>query len=99
MNEKTGKPILFNIFLKKGDKVKVISGGDKGLVSEVMEARLRRPPSRRRAAHRGATPPAKTACAPLRACLRGCLHGCCLAAAGARCAARRGRPLRHQRPA
>lgn len=39
MNEKTGKPIMVKTYLKKGDKVKVISGGDKGKVSEVVKAR------------------------------------------------------------
>lgn len=39
MNEKTGKPIMVKTYLKKGDKVKVITGGDKGKVSEVVKVR------------------------------------------------------------
>ena len=42
MNEKTGKPILVKVHVKKGDKVKVISGGDRGTLSEVTEVRSRR---------------------------------------------------------
>lgn len=39
MNEKTGKPILVKTYLKKGDKVLVITGGDKGTTSEVVKVR------------------------------------------------------------
>ena len=36
-NPTTGKPIVVKLHVKKGDKVKVISGSDKGKVSEVVE--------------------------------------------------------------
>ena len=58
--------------VKKGDKVKVIAGGDKGKVSEIVEARARctrrRPISRARRAVRRA---ART-CAVARGCF--CAH-------------------------
>ena len=37
MNERTSKPIPVKMHVKKGDRVKVISGGDKGTVSEVTD--------------------------------------------------------------
>jgi len=39
-NEKTGKAIAVKMHVKQGDKVKVISGGDKGTVSEILEVRF-----------------------------------------------------------
>jgi large subunit ribosomal protein L24 len=36
-NPATSKPVLVKVHVKKGDKVKVISGGDKGTVSEVLQ--------------------------------------------------------------
>jgi hypothetical protein len=40
-NEKTGKAIAVKMHVNLGDKVKVISGGDKGTISEIVEVRQR----------------------------------------------------------
>ena len=37
MNPVTGKPVVVKMHVKKGDKVKVVAGGDKGKLSEVLE--------------------------------------------------------------